>query len=57
MHLPSEKKNAFNDEIRELLAIEVDVNSQPLDLSKLGDINISVVDLLSLEPFTTSSGG
>ncbi len=53
-NLPEENRDAFNNEIRELLAIEVELDMTPLDLSKLGDIKVSVIDIMALEPFVVS---
>lgn len=54
--LPEENKEAFNDEIRKLLDVEVELNTEPLDLTKLGDIKISAVEVMSLEPFIFQEG-
>lgn len=52
--LPPENKDAFNNEVQKLLAIEVKMNIQPLDIASLGDIKISAIDVLALEPFLIS---
>ena len=50
-NLLEENKEAFNSEIQELLTVEMELNIKPLDLSKLGNIKVSAIDIMALEPF------
>lgn len=47
--IPDENVGDFNREINELLDSEVEVDIQPIDTASLGDIKVTVRELLLLE--------
>jgi hypothetical protein len=44
----------FSEEMRKLLAVEVNIDFEPINLSDLGDIKLSALDLANLDVFIVS---
>ena len=42
---------SFNDELNELIATEVELNANPIDIALLEDLQFTPADMAALEPF------
>ncbi|MDD4781936.1 MAG: hypothetical protein PHT02_15225 [Tissierellia bacterium] len=49
--IPKENLDSFNKEFNELMDIEVKFDFEPISIDKLGEINISPIDLMVLGDF------
>lgn len=48
--IPAEKRDAFQQELRELLAVPVELSIFPIPEASLEHVELTAVDLLALEP-------
>lgn len=48
-----EKYEKFKNEMEELLNTEVDIDINPIAIKQLGDVKISAIDMMAIEPFLT----